>query len=95
MKQTIDERLVAIIKELQDNGITLAQATSAFEEKYIDAALSRTSRHTTRRRGLQPNVTQASKALGVHRNTLHNKLRGRLGLMIRERISVERKGSRA
>ena len=34
-------------------------------EKYIVAAMSAS-------RG---NVTQASKALGVHRNTLHNKLR--------------------
>ncbi len=51
--------------ELIGNGITLEQAVEAFEGKYIVAAMSAS-------RG---NVTQASKALGVHRNTLHNKLR--------------------
>jgi len=62
---SIDDRLNAIIRELIGNGITLAQAVEAFEGKYIVAAM-------TTCRG---NVTQASKKLGVHRNTLHNKLR--------------------
>jgi transposase-like protein len=62
---SIDDRLNAIIRELIGNGITLAQAVEAFEGKYIVAAM-------TVSRG---NVTQASKKLGVHRNTLHNKLR--------------------
>jgi hypothetical protein len=62
---SIDDRLNQIIRELIGNGITLEQAVEAFEGKYIVAAMNAT-------RG---NVTQASKALGVHRNTLHNKLR--------------------
>src|SRR5260370_29807178 len=62
---SIDDRLNQIIRELIGNGITLEQAVEAFEGKYIVAAM-------TASRG---NVTQASKALGVHRNTLHNKLR--------------------
>ena len=62
---SIDDRLNAIIRELIGNGITLEQAVEAFEGKYIVAAM-------TASRG---NVTQASKKLGVHRNTLHNKLR--------------------
>src|SRR5207244_8786992 len=62
---SIDDRLNQIIRELIGNGITLEQAVEAFEGKYIVAAMSAS-------RG---NVTQASKALGVHRNTLHNKLR--------------------
>lgn len=65
MVSSIDDRLNQIIRELIGNGITLEQAVEAFEGKYIVAAMSAT-------RG---NVTQASKALGVHRNTLHNKLR--------------------
>jgi len=65
MVSSIDDRLNHIIRELIGNGITLEQAVEAFEGKYIVAAMSAT-------RG---NVTQASKALGVHRNTLHNKLR--------------------
>lgn len=62
---TIDDRLNQIISELIDSGITLEQAVEAFESKYIVAAMDAN-------RG---NVTRASKALGVHRNTLHNKLR--------------------
>src|ERR1700694_2197522 len=62
---SIDDRLNQIIRELIGNGITLEQAVEAFEGKYIVAAMSAS-------RG---NVTQASKALGVHPNTLHNKIR--------------------
>ncbi|HYM59757.1 MAG TPA: helix-turn-helix domain-containing protein [Thermoanaerobaculia bacterium] len=62
---SIDDRLSQIIRELISSGITLEQAVEAFEGKYIVAAMSAS-------RG---NVTQASRALGVHRNTLHNKLR--------------------
>ena len=62
---SIDDRLNQIIRELIGSGITLEQAVEAFEGKYIVAAMQSS-------RG---NVTQASKALGVHRNTLHNKLR--------------------
>ena len=62
---SIDDRLNQIIRELIGNGITLEQAVEAFEGKYIVAAMNAN-------RG---NVTKASRALGVHRNTLHNKLR--------------------
>lgn len=62
---SIDDRLNQIIRELIGNGITLEQAVEAFEGKYIVSAMEST-------RG---NVTKASRALGVHRNTLHNKLR--------------------
>jgi transposase-like protein len=62
---SIDDRLNAIIRELIGNGITLAQAVEAFEGKYIVAAMTVS----------KGNVTQASRKLGVHRNTLHNKLR--------------------
>jgi hypothetical protein len=62
---TIDDRLNQIIRELIGSGITLEQAVEAFEAKYIVAAMNDN-------RG---NITKASMALGVHRNTLHNKLR--------------------
>ncbi|HVT43125.1 MAG TPA: helix-turn-helix domain-containing protein [Thermoanaerobaculia bacterium] len=61
----IDDRLSQIIRELIGSGITLDQAMEAFEGKYIVAAMAAN-------RG---NITRASRALGVHRNTLHNKLR--------------------
>src|SRR5438046_6694996 len=63
MVSSIDDRLNQIIRELIGNGITLEQAVEAFEGKYIVAVMSASC----------GNVTQASKALGVHRNTLHNK----------------------
>src|ERR671919_266937 len=59
---SIDDRLNQIIRELIGNGITLEQAVEAFEGKYIVAAMSAS-------RG---NVTQASKALGVH--DIHERL---------------------
>jgi DNA-binding protein Fis len=85
---SIDDRLNAIIRELIGNGITLEQAVEAFEGKYIVAAMSAS-------RG---NVTQASKKLGVHRNTLHNKLRTQTMLNgfaesvrpVRRRLSAKR-----
>ena len=64
---SIDDRLNQIIRELIGNGITLEQAVEAFEGKYIVVAMAAN-------RG---NVTRASRALGVHRNTLHNKLRSK------------------
>jgi hypothetical protein len=67
---SIDDRLNQIIRELITNGITLEQAVEAFEGKYIVAAMAAN-------RG---NVTRASRALGVHRNTLHNKLRSQTAL---------------
>lgn len=63
--RSIDDQLNGIINQLVGNGITLEQAVEAFEGKYIVAAMSAS-------RG---NVRQASSALGVHRSTLHNKLR--------------------
>lgn len=88
MVSSIDDRLNQIIRELIGNGITLEQAVEAFEGKYIVAAMSAS-------RG---NVTQASKALGVHRNTLHNKLRTQTMLNgfadsirpVRRRVSAKR-----
>lgn len=62
---SIDDRLTQIIRELISNGITLEQAVEAFESKYIGVAMAEN----------QGNVTRASQLLGVHRNTIHNKLR--------------------
>lgn len=81
---SIDDRLNQIIRELIGNGITLDQAVEAFEGKYIVAAMDAN-------RG---NVTRASRALGVHRNTLHNKLRSG-GSMISGYVATMRPRRRA
>ena len=62
---TIDDHLSGIIRNLIQNGITLDQALGVFEGKFIAIAMDE---HDN-------NVTRASRALGIHRNTLHNKLR--------------------
>lgn len=62
--ESIDDRLNRIIRELIGSGLTLAQALEAFEGKYVVAAMNAS-------RG---NLTQASRRLGVQRNTLQNKL---------------------
>lgn len=64
---TIDARLQPIITELLDNGITLPQALDVIEAKIIDSALVR----------CKNNQSAASRKLGIHRNTLINKLRTR------------------
>jgi hypothetical protein len=64
---TIDERLIKIITELQESGITLEQAEDAFRKKYVTVAL----------KTADGNVTRASRLIGVHRNTLHNHLKTR------------------
>jgi transcriptional regulator of acetoin/glycerol metabolism len=64
---TIDEKLGKIIAELQGAGITLEQAEDAFRKKYVVVALAASG----------GNVTQASRRIGVHRNTLHNHLKTR------------------
>lgn len=69
-QMTIDDRLTEIVQELVSSGITLEQAVAAFETKYITIAMDSTD----------GNVTQASKVLGIHRNTLHNKLRSSSGV---------------
>lgn len=61
----IDEHLTQIIRDLIQNGITLDQALDVFEGKFIAVAMD----------AHDHNVTKASRALGIHRNTLHNKLR--------------------
>ena len=84
---SIDDRLNQIIRELIASGITLDQAVEAFEGKYIVAAMAAN-------RG---NVTKTSRVLGVHRNTLHNKLRAQTilnGFASTQRSSRKRVSSR-
>jgi Fis family transcriptional regulator, factor for inversion stimulation protein len=57
-------RLEALIEEMLDGQILLAEALSEFEKLYIKKALNRNKQHLSR----------TAKALGVHRNTISKRV---------------------
>ena len=65
---SLDEQLTAVIEVLVQAGLPLSAATKVFEEKYLGVAL----------RVCRGNITRAARALGVHRNTIHNKRKAAL-----------------
>ncbi|MDH3253592.1 MAG: helix-turn-helix domain-containing protein [Acidobacteriota bacterium] len=69
MTKNLNGRLVQLVDELVEKGLTLHQGTREFEKQYILATL----------RQNDGNLTRAAKSLGVHRNTLRNKV-GNLGI---------------
>ena len=69
MKKNLNGRLVQLVDELVEKGLTLHQGTREFEKQYILATL----------RQNDGNLTRAARSLGVHRNTLRNKV-GNLGI---------------
>jgi DNA-binding NtrC family response regulator len=60
----LDGQLQQIIDELLAHGISLDLATKEFEKKYIVGAVKRSS----------GNLGRAAHSLGIHRNTLRNKV---------------------
>ncbi len=74
----LDGQLQEIIEELLAHGISLDLATKEFEKKYIVGAVKRSS----------GNLGRAASSLGIHRNTLRNKV-GILNIRLpRERVRV-------
>ena len=57
-------RLEALVEEMLDGRILLAEALSEFEKLYIKKALSRNKEH----------LSKTAKALGIHRNTLSKRV---------------------
>ncbi len=57
-------RLEALIDEMLDGKILLAEAVGEFEKLYIKKALSRNHDHLSR----------TAKALGIHRNTISKRV---------------------
>ena len=57
-------RLEALIEEMLDGQILLAEALSEFERLYIKKALARNKQH----------LSKTAKALGVHRNTISKRV---------------------
>jgi DNA-binding NtrC family response regulator len=60
----LDSQLQQIIDELLSHGISLDLAKKEFEKKYIVGAVRRSS----------GNFGRAASSLGIHRNTLRNKV---------------------
>jgi DNA-binding NtrC family response regulator len=63
-KQNLNGRLYQIVDELVRRGVTLDQARREFEKQYIVATL----------RTNEGNLSRTAQSLGVHRNTLRNKV---------------------
>lgn len=63
-EQTLNGQLGQIVDELVCRGLTLAQARREFERQFIVAAL----------RTHDGNFCRSARSLGVHRNTLRNKV---------------------
>jgi transcriptional regulator with PAS, ATPase and Fis domain len=57
-------RLEALIDEMLDGHILLAEAVSEFERLYIKKALARNKEH----------LSKTAKALGIHRNTISKRV---------------------
>lgn len=62
--QNLNGRLFAIVDELVQRGVTLEQARREFERQFIVASLK--CNHG--------NFCRSARCLGVHRNTLRNKV---------------------
>lgn len=64
MRRDLNGQLSKIVRELARSGVTLQQARQEFEKQFIVASLE----------NHQGNVSRSAKTLGVHRNTLRNKV---------------------
>ena len=63
-KQNLNGRLGQIVDELVRRGVPLDQARREFEKQFIVATL----------RTNEGNLSRSARSLGVHRNTLRNKV---------------------
>ena len=63
-KQNLNGRLGQIVDELVRKGVPLDQARKEFEKQFIVATL----------RSNEGNLSRSAQSLGVHRNTLRNKV---------------------
>lgn len=63
-KDSLKGRLTRIVDELVEQGITLEQARREFEKQFIVASM----------RMNEGSISRSARSLGVHRNTLRNKV---------------------
>ncbi len=62
-KITIHRKLEIVIEEMVEKELSLKDVLKEFEKIYIEAASKK----------YNGNMTKMAKALGIHRNTLHNR----------------------
>ena len=72
-RQNLNGRLHQIVDELVSQGVTLEQARQEFERQFITASL----------RSNDWNFCRSARSLGVHRNTLRNKVCD-LGILVED-----------
>jgi DNA-binding NtrC family response regulator len=82
-EQNLNGRLVLIVDELVRRGVTLEQARREFERQFIVASL----------KSNRGNFCRSARSLGVHRNTLRNKLSD-LGIAVEDLGLSARKSAR-
>ena len=63
-EKSLNGRLCQIVNELVQRGLTLEQARKEFERQFIIASLN----------SHDGSIGRSAKALGIHRNTLRNKV---------------------
>ena len=72
-EQNLNGRLYQIVDELVRRGLTLDQARREFERQFIVASL----------KSNRGNICRSARSLGVHRNTLRNKVSD-LGILVED-----------
>ncbi|HRC87023.1 MAG TPA: helix-turn-helix domain-containing protein [Thermoanaerobaculia bacterium] len=83
-EEPLSGSLSRIVDELVRRGVTLDQARREFEKQFIVASL----------KSNDGNVCRSARSLGVHRNTLRNKVSS-LGIVQDEvRLPISRNGRR-
>ncbi|MEM7350512.1 MAG: helix-turn-helix domain-containing protein [Acidobacteriota bacterium] len=73
-RKNLKDGLTPIVDELVRRGVSLQQAREEFERQFIKASL----------RSNGGNLCQSARSLGVHRNTLRNKV-SNLGIEMQRR----------
>jgi DNA-binding NtrC family response regulator len=83
VRKDLNGEMRALVDQLVDNGLTLGQARREFERQFIVAAL----------RSHGGSLGGSAKSLGIHRNTLRNKV-GDLGIAAEDYTTPRRSRSR-
>ncbi|MDA8016163.1 MAG: helix-turn-helix domain-containing protein [Thermoanaerobaculia bacterium] len=79
-RKNLNEDLSLLVADLVERGLTLEQARAQFERQFIVSCL----------RSHRGNLSRSADALGVHRNTLRNKV-SRLGIEPRDVVRPRRR----